>query len=122
MHDIPFLIFLLAMFAFGLKRPFLFVLTYAYIDIVSPQRLTYVLLNSVPISMIAAAMAVGGWIVADDKKGLRVPPRQWMLLVLLGYCAWTTVHADFPVEAQSKWEWVWKALAFAFFLPFTLKT
>ena len=53
MHDIPFLVFLAAMLALGFRKPFLFVLTYAYIDIVSPQRLTYVLLNSVPISMIA---------------------------------------------------------------------
>jgi probable O-glycosylation ligase (exosortase A-associated) len=122
MHDIPFLVFLGAMFALGFARPFLFVLTYAYIDIVSPQRLTYVLLNSVPISMIAVVLALGGWLAVDDKKNLSVAPRQWMILALLGYCAWTTVHADFPLEALSKWEWVWKALAFAFFLPFTLRT
>lgn len=122
MHDIPFLVFLLAMFALGLKRPFLFVLTYAYIDIVSPQRLTYVLLNSVPISMLAVVAAVGGWAIADDKTGLRVTPRQWMLLALLGYCYWTMSHADFPLDAPFKWEWVWKALAFAIFLPFTLRT
>jgi probable O-glycosylation ligase (exosortase A-associated) len=122
MHDLPFLVFLVAMFAFGFKRPFLFVLTYAYIDIVSPQRLTNVLLNSVPISMIAVAMAVGGWLAIDDKKGLTVAPRQWMMLILLAYCAYTTSHADFPLDAPSKWEWVWKALAFAIFLPFTLRT
>ncbi|MBO9711399.1 putative O-glycosylation ligase, exosortase A system-associated [Sphingomonas sp.] len=122
MHDLPFLAFLAAMFAFGFKRPFLFVLVYAYIDIVSPQRLTYVLLNSVPISMIAAVLTLGGWAIADDKKGLSMAPRQWLMLVMLGYCAWTTSHADFPVDAQGKWEWVWKALAFAIFLPFTLKT
>jgi probable O-glycosylation ligase (exosortase A-associated) len=122
MHDIPFLVFLVAMFGLGFKRPFLFVLTYAYIDIVSPQRLTYVLLNSVPISLIAVGLAVAGWAATDDKKDLRVTPRQWMLIVMLAYCAWTTTHADFPIDAQGKWEWVWKALAFAVFLPFTLRT
>lgn len=122
MHDIPFLVFLAALFGLGFKRPFLFVLVYAYIDIVSPQRLTYALLNSIPISMIAVALAVGGWLAVDDKRGLRMMPRQLMMLVLLAYCAWTTANADFPVDAQSKWEWVWKALAFAIFLPFTLRT
>ena len=122
MHDLPFLVFLGAMFAFGFKKPFLFVLTYAYIDIVSPQRLTYVLLNSVPISMIAVALALAGWMAVDDKKGLRVTPRQWLMIAMFAYCAWTTSHADFPLEAQGKWEWVWKALAFAIFLPFTLRT
>jgi probable O-glycosylation ligase (exosortase A-associated) len=121
-HDIPFLVFLAALFGFGFYRPFLFVLAYAYIDIVSPQRLTYVLLNSVPVSLMAVAFAVGGWLVADDKKDLRVAPRQILILVLLAYCFYTTKNADFPLEALDKWDWVWKALAFAFFLPFTLRT
>ena len=122
MHDIPFLVFLAAMIGFGFRKPFLFVLTYAYIDIVSPQRLTYVLLNSVPVSMISVALAVGGWLAFDDKKDLRFTPRQIGLTILLGYCYYTTINADFPVEALGKWEWVWKALAFAIFLPLTLRT
>ncbi|MES2445007.1 MAG: DUF5935 domain-containing protein [Pseudomonadota bacterium] len=122
MHDIPFLVFLAAMFGFGFRKPFLFVLTYAYIDIVSPQRLTYVLLNSVPISLISVALAVGGWAAMDDKTGLRFTPRQVLLTILLGYCFYTTLNADFPVDALGKWDWVWKALAFAIFLPLTLRT
>jgi probable O-glycosylation ligase (exosortase A-associated) len=122
MHDIPFILFLAVFFGMGFRRPFLFVLVYAYIDIVSPQRLTYMLLNSLPISMIAAGLAIAGWAAVDDKKDLRFTPRQWLMLVLLAYCAWTTAHADFPLDAASKWDWVWKALAFAIFLPFTLRT
>lgn len=122
MHDLPFVAFLGAILACGFYRPFMFVLAYAYIDIVSPQRLTYSLLNSVPVSLIAVALAVGGWAVADDKKELRIAPRQVMILMLLAYCYYTTRNADFPIEALEKWDWVWKALAFAFFLPFTLRT
>ncbi|MFX9181034.1 DUF5935 domain-containing protein, partial [Acinetobacter baumannii] len=89
---------------------------------VSPQRLTYLLLNSVPISLIAVVMAVGGWLMFDDKKDSRVAPRQLLLLALLVYCGISTRFADFPVEAADKWDWVWKALAFAIFLPLTLRT
>lgn len=110
------------MFAAGLRRPFVFVLTYVYIDIVSPQRLTYILLNSVPISLIAAGLSVVAWVVVDDKRDTRIAPRQMLMLALLFYCLWTTRTADFPVDAQYKWEWVWKALAFAIFLPLTLRT
>lgn len=110
------------MFAAGLRRPFVFVLTYVYIDIVSPQRLTYILLNSVPISLIAAGLSVAAWMVVDDKRDTRIAPRQLLMLALLFYCLWTTKTADFPVDAQYKWEWVWKALAFAIFLPLTLRT
>jgi len=121
-RDLAFIAFLFALLGAGFRRPFLFVLAYAYIDIVSPQRLTYLLLNSVPISMMAVALAVVGWLVFDDKKDVRVAPRQFLILLLLGYCLYTTLHADFPLEAQDKWEWVWKALVFAAFLPLTLRT
>ncbi|RYY29003.1 MAG: putative O-glycosylation ligase, exosortase A system-associated [Sphingomonadales bacterium] len=122
MRDLVFVAFLAAIFAAGFRRPFIFVLAYAYIDIVSPQRLTYILLNSVPISMIAVGLAVMGWLAVDDKRDVRVAPRQGLIVLLIAYCYYTTVHADFPVEARDKWEWVWKALAFAAFLPLTLRT
>ena len=122
MRDLAFIGFLLALFGAGFRRPFLFVLAYVYIDIVSPQRLTYYLLNAVPVSLIAVGLAVAGWLVADDKRGMRVAPRQVLLVVLLLYCWGTTLTADFPIEARDKWDWVWKALAFAAFLPFTLRT
>ena len=122
MRDLAFIAFLLAFFGMGFKRPFLLVLVYVYIDIVSPQRLTYLLLNSVPISLIAVALAVGGWILADDKRDTRVGGRQVLIVLLLLYCWRTTIAADFPVEALEKWDWVWKALAFAAFLPLTLRT
>ena len=122
MRDLAFIAFLLAFFAMGLKRPFLLVLAYLYIDIVSPQRLTYLLLNSVPISLIAFALAVGGWILAEDKRDTRVGARQVLIVVLMLYCWVTTINADFPAEALEKWGWVWKALIFAAFLPLTLRT
>lgn len=122
MRDLAFIAFLLALFGMGARRPFLFVLTYVYIDIVSPQRLTYMLLNAVPISLIAVVLAVGAWLAFDDKRDTRVAPRQLLLLALLLYCGVTTMAADFPVEAREKWDWVWKALAFAIFLPLTLRT
>lgn len=122
MRDLAFIAFLLGLFGMGFRRPFLLVLVYVYIDIVSPQRLTYYLLNAVPISLIAVALAVGGWAIADDKRDTRVAPRQALIVLLLLYCWATTIAADFPVEAKEKWDWVWKALAFAAFLPLTLRT
>lgn len=121
-RDYAFILFLATLFGTGFRKPFLFVLVYAYIDIVAPQRLTYLLLNSLPISAMAAALALGGFLLFDDKRDVRVAPRQLMIVALIGYCFFTTLHADFPVEAKDKWDWVWKALAFAAFLPLTLRT
>ncbi|MEK6638715.1 MAG: putative O-glycosylation ligase, exosortase A system-associated [Pseudomonadota bacterium] len=122
MRDLIFVAFLLMLIGAGFKRPFLFVLSYVYIDIVAPQRLTYMLLNTVPISLIAVSLAIGGWLLIDDKRDTRIAPRQFLMIVLLLYCWVTTTQADFPIEAAEKWSWVWKALAFAIFLPLTLRT
>jgi probable O-glycosylation ligase (exosortase A-associated) len=100
----------------------MFVLAYAYIDIVTPQRLSYYLLNSVPISMIAGALAIAGWALFEDKKGTRVPLQQWLILILILYVYYTTLHADFPLEAKGKWDWASKSLIWAFFLPLALTT
>ncbi len=97
-------------------------LGYAYVDIVSPQRLSYYLLNAVPVSLIFFLLAVGGFVAVDDKAGTRLSARQAILILLLAWCGYTTFNADFPLPALEKWGWVWKALVFAIFLPFTLRT
>ena len=122
MRDLFFVAYLAVLLGFGLKRPFIFVLAYAYVDIVAPQRLSYYMLNAIPISLVVAALAVGGWLLSDDKKGLRLAPRQALMIAMLAYAGFTTLNADLPVEALTKWDWVWKAMAFAIFLPFTLRT
>ena len=122
MRDLAFIGFIAALLALGLKRPFLFVLAFTYVDIVSPQRLSYYLLNSIPISLITAGLAIGGWLLLDDKRDFRIVPRQFLLLTLLIYTGVSTVYADFPVEAAAKWDWVWRALVWAIFLPLALRT
>ena len=79
-RDLAFVAFLIALVGMGLRRPFLLVLGYVYVDIVAPQRLTYLLLNTVPISLIMVLLAVGGWAIADDKRAHASPP---------GKCSWS---------------------------------
>lgn len=122
MRDLALLGFLAALLALGFRRPFLFALAYVYVDTVSPHRLSYFLLNSVPLSMIVALLAVAGWAVGDRMKGFTFTARQAMMAALVGYSFFTTLQADFPTDAWEKWDWAWKALAFAIFLPFTLRT
>ena len=121
MRDLALVAFLGALLLLAVKRPFLFVLAYIYVDTVSPQRLSYYLLNSFSVSMYVAILAIAGWLIAD-KKDIRPAPRQGLILILLAYCAWTTAYADIPLEAWEKWDWAWKAMVFAIFLPFTLRT
>jgi probable O-glycosylation ligase (exosortase A-associated) len=123
MRDIGLAGFLGALLLLGLKRPFLFILGYIYIDIVSPQRLSYFLLNSLPVSLMMFALAILGWLVTDKKDDVRIAPRQLLMGLLLVYCGLTTFYfAEFQQEALEKWDWVWKSMIFAMFLPLTLRT
>jgi O-antigen ligase len=123
MLDIAFAAYLCGLLVLGVRRPFIWVLAYLYVDIVAPQLISWGFLSSLPVSLIVFLAAFGGWLVFDDKRDTRINHRQVLLFLLLAYCAYTTyIAADFPEEALGKWEWVWKALIFAIFLPLTLRT
>ena len=122
MRDLIFVGYVVALLFLAFKRPFLFTLIYAYVDIVAPQRLSYFMLNSVPLSLIVFALAFLGFMFADNKQDSRFSFRQAMMVLLLIYCGYTTLQAEVPDGALEKWDWVWKALVFAIFLPLTLKT
>ncbi len=122
MLDLALTGFVFLLLGLGLRRPFMWVLAYLYIDILLPQKMSYHLLASLPISLIAFVLAFLGWALIDDKRDSRFTLRQGIILALLAYCGLTTLSADFAAPALAKWAWVWKALVFALFLPLTLRT
>ncbi len=122
MLDAALFLFVAFLLAAGLRRPFVWVLAYVYIDILAPQKIGWTITPFFQISLIAFCAAFAGWLLVDPKKGLRFSLRQGIMTALLAYCFWTTMNADFPLEAGEKWDWVWKALVFAIFLPLTLTT
>jgi len=120
--DLALLGFIGLFLALGLKRPFFWVLAYIYIDIVAPQKIGWGVIQSIPVSLIAFMAAAGGWLLLDSKQGSRFTFRQVLVVILLAYCAVTTLGAAFQDAAWTKWVWVWKALLFAAFLPLPLRT
>ncbi|MBX7494794.1 O-antigen ligase family protein [Qipengyuania sp. 6B39] len=122
MLDIALFLTVMIFFAMGIRRPFIWVLAYLYIDILAPQKISWSLLSSIPVSLIAFLLAFAGWIIGDTKANTQFTLRQGILLALLVWCFMTLQWADFPEFAQAKWDWVWKALVFAIFLPVTLTT
>ena len=122
MTDLALLAFFLAVLALGLRRPFVWVLLYIYVDTLVPQDIGWHLVSALPVSLIAFCAAFGGWLLADPKQGARFGLRQGLLTALLAWCALTTLFADFPLEAAGKWAWVWKALVFAIFVPLAITT
>ena len=86
--------FTLAFLALGFRRPFLWVLAYLYIDILSPQQISYRLLTALPISLIAFVLAFAGWALLDDKRDSRFTLRQGLIGALLLYCGASTTMAE----------------------------
>ncbi len=122
MLELALLGFWAALMVLGLKRPFLWVLSYVYVDIVGPQKIGWAILPKIPFSLLAFIAAFFGWALLDRKERVSFSFRQVLLVLLLGYCALTLTMADFPEAAAEKWDWVWKVLVFAIFLPLTLTT
>lgn len=122
MLDLALTSFFLCLLAAGFKRPFVWLLCYLYIDIVQPQVISWGLLSHIPASLIAFVAAFLGWVLFDRKEDSRFTFRQGLLVLLLLYCGYTTLTADYPLDAPEKWSWVWKALMFAIFMPLTLRT
>jgi probable O-glycosylation ligase (exosortase A-associated) len=122
MLDLVLIAFVGLFLALGLKRPFIWVLAYIYIDIVAPQKVGWGPITALPLSLIAFMAAFAGWLILDRKEGSRFTFRQGLIALLLAWCGYTTTTADYPIEAMVKWDWVWKALFFAIFLPLTLRT
>lgn len=108
--------------AMGLRRPFIWVLAYLWIDLLAPQKIAFGFFASIPVSLIAFCAAFGGWLLTDTKKGTRFTLRQGLMLFLLVWCFYTLQGSAFPEPAGTKWDWVWKSLFFGIFLPFTLFT
>lgn len=122
MTDLFFLGFFGLLLGLGLRRPFIWVLAYLWIDILAPQKIAFGFFSSLQVSLIAFCAAFAGWALTDSKSGIRVTWRQALLAFLLLWCWITLQDSPFPEPAGTKWEWVWKALFFAIFLPFTLTT
>lgn len=123
MRDLVLLAFVAAIVAMGFRRPFFWVLLYIYVDIVTPQKIGYGVITSISLSLLCFVAAFAGYVLLDTKQGSRFTMRQGLIVALLGWCAITTYFlADFPEAALTKWDWVWKSLVFAAFLPLTLRT
>jgi probable O-glycosylation ligase (exosortase A-associated) len=120
--DLALLGFIGLLLLLGLKRPFIWVLAYIYIDIVAPQKIGWGLIQSFQLSLITFLAAFAGYLLLDAKNGSRFTLRQGLILALLLWCGMTTLGAEFQDSAWEKWDWVWKALVFAAFLPLTLRT
>lgn len=112
----------LAFLVLGCVAPFVFTLGYLWVDTFRPQELSYLYLPTIPVSMIMAVAALGGYVVLDRKNP---PPlrAQTVLTLMLGlWVCLTTMIAVAPEAAWPKWDWAFKTIMFSAFIPFVIRS
>jgi len=105
-------------FLFGLRAPFILVLGYVWVDIFTPQLISYGLLTQIPVSLLLAAAIAIAFVFLPRSPDVR--PRLISVLVAL-FAGWMTLSlawAVVPEFAVAKWSWAIKSVAFSCVIPF----
>lgn len=112
----------LTFLGFSCSAPFIATLGYVWVDTFQPQSIAYFVLNQLPVAMIMGVAAVGGYLLLDR----RLPPPLTLQTVLQACMAiWfsiTLIWAQVPDAAWTKWDWAFKTVCFAAFIPFVIRS
>lgn len=104
--------------------PFLCGLGYVWVDAAHPQTIVWNrLFTELPLAQIMGAAAFFGYLMVDRRSPPR--PNATILLMVL-FSIWVTLSTAFwavvPDAAWAKWNWAFKGIAFAAFLPFLFRS
>jgi putative inorganic carbon (HCO3(-)) transporter len=113
----------LSFFAVGLVAPFALTLGYVWVDTFQPQSVAFGLINELPLSMMIAIAAFGGYVLLDRRD----PPRVGLMTILLVlFAAWVTIStflwAEVPAAAAVKWNLAVKTLFISAFIPLVIRS
>jgi probable O-glycosylation ligase (exosortase A-associated) len=85
------------------KRPAVGAMIYAWLSLMNPHRLTYGAAYDFPFAALMAAATLGSLLVSRQRKNIPVNSFTVMLLI---FCAWTTLTSFFALEPVFVWrEW-----------------
>jgi len=111
-----------AMLLGGVAAPFVTSLGYVWVDSFYPQYVGRYVLGGFPVAAVMGTAAVLSYVLMDR----RAPPRIGAMLILTGLMAvWMTVTLSWavaPGSAWVKWDWAFKTVLFAGFLPFVFRS
>jgi putative inorganic carbon (HCO3(-)) transporter len=112
----------LSFLGLSVYAPFVATLGYVWVDTFQPQLVALIILNAVPVAMIMGIVALGLYLLVDRRS----PPPLTLQTVLQATMAiWVTltlIWAVAPEAALIKWDWAFKTIAFATFIPFVIRS
>ena len=106
----------------GLAAPFVPSLGYVWVDSFYPQYVGRFVLGGFPVAQVMGVSALLCYVLLDR----RAPPRIGMMLLLTGaMVVWMTASLSWAVAPNSawlKWDWAYKTVLFAGFMPFVFRS
>ncbi len=106
----------------GVAAPFVFSLGYVWVDTFDPQAVATEFLNTLPVSMIVAIAAIVSFLLMDRRKGRPTITS----VILAAFAVWVTLStafwAEVPASAWVKWDYAFKTICFAAFVPFVFRS
>ena len=113
LRDFALLAVLLATIPVAFFRPWIGVLTWTWIGLMNPHRLTWNL-EQIPIAQMVAIALLAGVVVTSDKRSLPWTRETILLAILAAYFTVTSALAWHPEIAWPEWDKVSKILLFIF--------
>jgi putative inorganic carbon (hco3(-)) transporter len=104
------------------SAPFVATLGYVWVDTFGPQNVAYILLNQIPVAMIMGAVAVGGYVLLDRRSPPRPSAEMMLMIAMVIWINMTMIWAQVPAAAWEKWDWAFKTLVFATFIPLVIRS
>jgi probable O-glycosylation ligase (exosortase A-associated) len=104
------------------SAPFVATLGYVWVDTFQPQNVAYILLDQFPVAMVMGIVALGGYLLLDRRSP---PPLNLQTALQVTMAIWVTLTllwAQVPDAAWVKWDWAFKTVAFAAFIPFVIRS
>jgi probable O-glycosylation ligase (exosortase A-associated) len=110
-----------AVFILGFGAPFVFSLGYVWVDMFTPQDVSWYLSN-VPVALIMGGAAFASYFLFDRESPPRLSAITLLTLAMAGWVTLTTTWAVAPDAAWTKWDWAFKTVAFSAFMPYVFRT
>ncbi len=104
MRDLLITIIIFGSIPFIFQRPYVGILMWTWISLMSPHRLGWGMANSLPVAMVIGAVTAAAWLMSKEEKKVPWDPIVVLMVVYLAWTALTTAMALVPAAATGPFE------------------
>ncbi len=122
MRDLAIILTYVSFLTIGTMSPFVLSLGYVWVDLFAPQYLGWSPLSYIPVAFVMGAAAVAAYLLLDRRAPPRITGPTLLFLAMGLWITATTSWAALPGASWAKWDVAFKALIFATFLPFVIRS